>query len=262
MLGEVLDRLRARVVRARGVARARRAPRGRPARARHATSRSGRHDRPAARRHPLVADREDHAASYAPRPNAAARRDGWAGRCAHPARLRPALLACVACLVGCDHATKLAAETSLRGPRPRSPSSRACMDLALHGEPQRRVQRARAPLAASAGVAARRASRSSRRRSSLALWVRRRRGQPWRSTPASRSSSREPSATRVDRAARGHVVDFIHVHFWPVFNVADVLVVAGGCCCSSCERGDPGPWHEGLARAALSHCPHPSPRPP
>lgn len=27
---------------------------------------------------------------------------------------------------------------------------------------------------------------------------------------------------------RGHVVDFIHVRFWPVFNVADILVVAGG----------------------------------
>ena len=31
----------------------------------------------------------------------------------------------------------------------------------------------------------------------------------------------------LDRATRGHVVDFIHVHFWPVFNVADILVVAG-----------------------------------
>jgi signal peptidase II len=31
----------------------------------------------------------------------------------------------------------------------------------------------------------------------------------------------------LDRAARGHVVDFIHVRFWPVFNVADILVVAG-----------------------------------
>lgn len=30
-----------------------------------------------------------------------------------------------------------------------------------------------------------------------------------------------------DRVARGHVVDFIHVRFWPVFNVADVLVAVG-----------------------------------
>jgi signal peptidase II len=31
----------------------------------------------------------------------------------------------------------------------------------------------------------------------------------------------------VDRAVRGYVVDFIHVTHWPVFNVADVLVGMG-----------------------------------
>jgi len=30
-----------------------------------------------------------------------------------------------------------------------------------------------------------------------------------------------------DRVFRGYVVDFIHLHHWPVFNVADVLLVAG-----------------------------------
>ncbi|MBW2527067.1 MAG: signal peptidase II [Deltaproteobacteria bacterium] len=30
-----------------------------------------------------------------------------------------------------------------------------------------------------------------------------------------------------DRVVRGYVVDFIHLHHWPVFNVADVLLVAG-----------------------------------
>lgn len=31
----------------------------------------------------------------------------------------------------------------------------------------------------------------------------------------------------VDRVVRGSVVDFIHLHGWPIFNVADVLIVAG-----------------------------------
>ena len=31
----------------------------------------------------------------------------------------------------------------------------------------------------------------------------------------------------VDRAVRGYVVDFIHLTRWPVFNVADMAVVAG-----------------------------------
>ncbi|MBK7579341.1 MAG: signal peptidase II [Myxococcales bacterium] len=30
-----------------------------------------------------------------------------------------------------------------------------------------------------------------------------------------------------DRALRGHVVDFIHVSYWPIFNVADVAIVLG-----------------------------------
>jgi len=30
-----------------------------------------------------------------------------------------------------------------------------------------------------------------------------------------------------DRIVRGYVVDFIHLHHWPIFNVADILVVVG-----------------------------------
>ena len=32
----------------------------------------------------------------------------------------------------------------------------------------------------------------------------------------------------VDRMRLGYVVDFIHLRHWPVFNVADVLIVVGG----------------------------------
>ena len=31
----------------------------------------------------------------------------------------------------------------------------------------------------------------------------------------------------IDRLASGYVVDFIHLRHWPVFNVADILVVLG-----------------------------------
>jgi signal peptidase II len=31
----------------------------------------------------------------------------------------------------------------------------------------------------------------------------------------------------LDRLGRGYVIDFIHLQHWPVFNVADVLIVAG-----------------------------------
>jgi signal peptidase II len=31
----------------------------------------------------------------------------------------------------------------------------------------------------------------------------------------------------LDRILRGYVVDFVHVHYWPVFNVADVYVTLG-----------------------------------
>lgn len=34
-------------------------------------------------------------------------------------------------------------------------------------------------------------------------------------------------ANLIDRFARGFVVDFMHLHGWPIFNVADVLIVLG-----------------------------------
>lgn len=34
-------------------------------------------------------------------------------------------------------------------------------------------------------------------------------------------------ANLIDRFARGFVVDFMHIRGWPIFNVADVLIVAG-----------------------------------
>ena len=33
----------------------------------------------------------------------------------------------------------------------------------------------------------------------------------------------------IDRLRVGHVVDFVNLHFWPVFNVADASIVCGVC---------------------------------
>lgn len=48
----------------------------------------------------------------------------------------------------------------------------------------------------------------------------------------------------VDRIVRGYVVDFIHVRGWPVFNVADIAVVAGALMIALAHvrrRRDPAP---------------------
>jgi signal peptidase II len=31
----------------------------------------------------------------------------------------------------------------------------------------------------------------------------------------------------IDRLARGYVIDFIHLSHWPIFNVADALIILG-----------------------------------
>ena len=31
----------------------------------------------------------------------------------------------------------------------------------------------------------------------------------------------------LDRLGRGYVVDFLHIHYWPVFNVADIYITVG-----------------------------------
>jgi signal peptidase II len=60
----------------------------------------------------------------------------------------------------------------------------------------------------------------------IGAWVRRRRA-GWREHVGFICVVAGAIGNVLDRAARGHVIDFIHVRFWPVFNVADVLVVLG-----------------------------------
>jgi signal peptidase II len=41
----------------------------------------------------------------------------------------------------------------------------------------------------------------------------------------------------LDRLAHGHVVDFIHLTHWPVFNLADIYIAAGGVSLLWLSRG-------------------------
>jgi signal peptidase II len=128
-------------------------------------------------------------------------------------------------LVGCDHATKSVAESSLSG-REAISVLPGLMDLRyaqnhdtafslLHGVEWAHKSTLLLILASAALAAV------------AVAWFRRRA----RATVAEHAAFAMIFAGAVgnvaDRARRGFVVDFIHVEHWPVFNVADIAVVAG-----------------------------------
>jgi signal peptidase II len=139
--------------------------------------------------------------------------------------LRAAILLLTLSLFGCDHATKIAAHASLSEGRSVSLVSgvlelryAANDDTAfslLHnlGIPRTPGVLLAASALALLGVAAmwfasrKRASRTQHVGFALVL--------------------AGALGNVVDRAARGYVVDFIHITRWPIFNVADIAVVAG-----------------------------------
>jgi signal peptidase II len=138
-------------------------------------------------------------------------------------RLLLALLACVACLVGCDHATKYAAESTLRDHAPLAVAPG--VDLLYtenHGVAFSALERLSIHPAAWILVSIALAETAL----VLVWWWRRRRG-PSVEHAGFALLVAGAVGNALDRAVRGHVVDFIHVHYWPVFNVADVLVAAG-----------------------------------
>lgn len=134
------------------------------------------------------------------------------------------LVAFCALLVGCDHATKLAASSALRE-RPLAVVP-GVLDLVytenhdvafslLRGAP---VPHRPAVLLAIAALGVLAVG---------AVWFARR-GAASRLEHLGWSLVLAGAAGNfADRALRGFVVDFIHVRWWPVFNVADVAIVLG-----------------------------------
>ena len=129
-------------------------------------------------------------------------------------------------LVGCDHATKFAAE----GLAPRGPIDVVPGVLELRYSRNddtafSLLHRFGAPMASAAVFLT--AVSIAVLAFVLVMWWRRRHD----STRALHMGFALVVAGAVgnvfDRMTHGYVVDFIHVHYWPIFNVADVAIVAG-----------------------------------
>ena len=139
------------------------------------------------------------------------------------APLRVTLVLSAILLIGCDHGSKHVAKTSLAGGPPHTLIARV-LDLAYTENNDsgfgllRSVPLAvRTPLLTAtqllAGVAflivgLRRSSKRSQRAACLLI-------------------SAGAIGNGLDRLFRGYVVDFIHIHYWPVFNVADIYITVG-----------------------------------
>jgi signal peptidase II len=139
-------------------------------------------------------------------------------------RVRAGLAVCVACLVGCDHASKLAAQAALRN-RASVPIVRGIVDLS-YAENRDIAFNALSRLSLYVPAWTLTAFAVVATVAVLAAWGRRRRA-TWSEHAGFALVCAGAIGNWLDRLMRGHVIDFIHVRSWPVFNVADVLVVLG-----------------------------------
>lgn len=127
-------------------------------------------------------------------------------------------------LVGCDHATKVVAQSALerRGPVALVPGildlhyaenrdTAFSLTRMLHFPGKGVLLMAVAVIGLSAVI--------------FAWWRRRRASTAEQAAYALLVAGALGNA--LDRVLRGYVVDFIEIHRWPIFNVADVAIVAG-----------------------------------
>lgn len=128
-------------------------------------------------------------------------------------------------MVGCDHATKIAAEARLAGAQA-LPIVSGILELRYTRNDDTAfsllhtfgLQRSPAMLLAMASLAL---------IAIAAMWIASRRKASKLQHVAFALVVAGALGNVLDRAFRGYVVDFIHLSRWPVFNVADIAVVAG-----------------------------------
>ncbi len=139
-------------------------------------------------------------------------------------RLRPALLAAVLLLVGCDHVTKHVAKMDLEG-RPPHGLAAGILDLRYtentdsgFGLLRWASSSVRTPLLTTMQLAGGLAF--------LLLSLQRRVSRP--ACLALLLLAGGALGNGLDRLIHGHVVDFVHVVHWPVFNMADIYITVGG----------------------------------
>ena len=137
--------------------------------------------------------------------------------------LRPSLLAAALLLVGCDHVTKQVATMELESGRPHTLAA-GILELNYtentdsgFGLLRQVAPSIRTPLLTAVQILGGLAF--------LVLCLRRRVSGPARVALVLLAAG--ALGNGLDRLAHGHVVDFIHLTHWPVFNVADVYITAG-----------------------------------
>lgn len=128
-------------------------------------------------------------------------------------------------LVGCDHATKRVAERELKG-QPRVELIPGVLDLRYVenrgiGFNVERIfpDALRKPLVYGPGLVA----------APILLFLALRRRTPLLQRLAFTLLCAGALGNALDRLSRGFVVDFIHLHYWPIFNVADICISGGAC---------------------------------
>ena len=152
-------------------------------------------------------------------------------------RVRAAFLASVACLAGCDHASKVAAEAALSGREPLA-LVRGVMDL-RYAENRDVAFNALSRVSLHVPAWGLTVFTALATVALVVAWGARRR-RPFVQHAGFALVVAGALGNGLDRVLRGSVVDFIHVHHWPVFNVADVLVVAGVALLAATRQRTPG----------------------